>query len=355
MNIDLNKGTVMKIRTYLASALLLAAPVFVLGCNGSTDGGSAGTEDFSGSQFVATDDQTGSISVEVNSDLMQVSETSGFNVQVRDAAGAPVVNIPISCDSEEGVAILEPTTGRESTDSDGHISGVIGCEAPGSYLFGCRLPLGANKRKFVTIRCSGPVPAGFSGFPGSSGGSLGGGTPNNGDGGPGGTGTGGLSAATVELLTVVSSDAASTGLDTTAGLCGQDDPATATDERTPEPFTDDLVRITINNNSNQTVRFGSYTYSVDNANASGGQFNSGPISIDLDKGGIASGDSGSFTVLFVDANNGGKRFQGATGNISFAGFRNVTFRIVGQNDLGEEVTVTARIAISFDNFNNCGS
>ena len=345
----------MKIRTYLTSALLVAGPMFVLGCNGSTDGGSAGTEDFSGSQFVASDDQTGSISLDVNSELMQVSETSGFSVHVRDAAGAPVVNIPISCDSEEGIAIIEPTTGRESTDSDGHISGVVGCEAPGSYLFGCRLPLGANKRKFVTIRCSGPVPTGFSGFPGSSGGSLGGGTPNNDDGGPGGTGTNGLSVATVELLTIASSDSASTGLDTTAGLCGEDDPATAADERTPEPFTDDLIRFTVNNNSNQSVRFSSYTYSVDNVTSSGGQFNSGEIAIDLAKGGIASGDSGTFTVLFVDANNGGKRFKGASSNVGFAGFRNVTFRLIGQNDVGDDVSITARLAISFDNFNNCGT
>lgn len=354
-NKDLYKGTVMKIRTYLATSLLLAAPILVIGCSGKTDGGSAGTQDFNGSQFVASDDQTGSISVEVKQDLMQVSETSGFSVFVRDSAGAPVENIPISCDSEEGVAILEPTTGRESTDSGGHISGVLGCEAPGSYLFGCRLPLGANKRKFVTIRCSGPVPAGFAGFPGSSGGSLGGGTPNNGNGGPGGTGTDGLSVSTVELLTISSSDAGSTSLDIFAGWCGQDDPATAVDERTPEPFSDDLIRFTVTNNSNQIVRLSSYTYSVDNVSGNGGQFNSGSIAIDEDSAGISANGTGTFTALFVDAFGGGKRFKGASSNIAFTGFRNVTFRITGQNDLGESVEMTVRKAISFDNFDNCGS
>jgi hypothetical protein len=139
---------------------------------GDTDGGSGADQLYLGDQYVA-DDSAGTISLSVDSTSIPVAGTSNFSVAVRDAQGAPVPGLKIACDSEAGVAVIEPATGLEITSSSGSISGVIGCELPGSFQFACRLPIGANKRKMVTIKCTGTVPAGFSGFAGAGGGGLG--------------------------------------------------------------------------------------------------------------------------------------------------------------------------------------
>ncbi|RIL12175.1 MAG: hypothetical protein DCC75_00895, partial [Proteobacteria bacterium] len=166
------------------------------GCSGGgdTDGGD---ENFEGTGFVATDDAAGGLTLTVDQTTLSISEVSGFSVDVFDASGDPVAGLEIACDTEQGLAIVEPNTGFELTDSSGHMSGKVGCESPGSYQMACRLPIGGNKRKFETIRCSGDIPTGFSGFPGAAGGTLGvgtggGGSADQGDGGAGGTDEGGV-------------------------------------------------------------------------------------------------------------------------------------------------------------------
>ncbi len=149
---------------------LLCGLALTIGCGGNTHGGE---EEFGSSDFPSGTDATGKVEVRVNDDDMNVGDRSGFHVFVYDGNGAPVQNIQVLCDSELGVAILEPTTGREMTGQFGDISGVIGCASPGSYQFGCRLPLGGNKRQFVTIKCRG---TGNAPFPGAAGGGIGGGS-----------------------------------------------------------------------------------------------------------------------------------------------------------------------------------
>ena len=154
----------------------------IIGCGGgqgATDGGSGAQPDFRDDQFIAGDTTTGSMSLSLSRGSLGVGDTSPFTVSVVNASGKPVSNINVACDSERGVAIVEPSRGFEMTNSSGVMSGVIGCESPGSFQMVCRLSVGANRRKFAQVTCTGDVPAGFQGFPGAAGGGLGGGVQNN--------------------------------------------------------------------------------------------------------------------------------------------------------------------------------
>lgn len=329
----------------LAGAAVLTV-VFIACSGGNTDGGEAvdNAANFGDDHFVADDDSVGRIEVDVVETEIQVSRTSGFFARVRDASGAPVENIKVSCDSEDGVAILEPTTGTEITDSQGNISGVIGCAAPGSLIFGCRVPVGANKRKFVTIKCRGPIPQGFSGFPGASGGGLGtGGVADSDDAGVGGVNPDGVRVTSIQAADL-GGDARSTSIDTRQSIC---------DDDTAEPFFDSTLFIKVENNSNSTIRFTKMNYTVDNAFGNGSaNFNSTDLSLVGEV--AASGGSSEFSVLGFDAGSGGKTFAGSSTPIPAGlGFRNLTVRLYGTTDLGDAVTVTGRTALSFDNFDNC--
>lgn len=147
-----------------------------LGGQGSTDGGSGADGNFQDDVFVSDESTTGGMRLEIAESSIAVGDTSEFLVFVRDEQQQPVPNINVICDSEGGVAILEPSTGYALTNSRGAMSGVIGCEAPGSFQLVCRLSVGANRRQFASVRCTGDTPSDFEGFPGAGGGGLGGGS-----------------------------------------------------------------------------------------------------------------------------------------------------------------------------------
>ena len=168
----MSKIKIISILVALVTTICLTA---LIGCSGGTSTDRSGA-DYEDTEFVATEDSVGSIDLWVRTTDMPVSGVSGFIVSVRNSSGAPVQNIQIACDTELGLALIEPSTGSEMTDSHGQMSGKVGCEVPGSLILGCRLPIGVNRRKFVTIKCRGPIPDGFFGFPGAAGGGLGYGT-----------------------------------------------------------------------------------------------------------------------------------------------------------------------------------
>jgi hypothetical protein len=339
---------IMFILVALIASLLIA-------CNsgGDTDGGEAGdlAESYDDGTFVADDDTVGRIEVEVLEPELQVALTSGFFVRVFDAAGAPVPDIKVSCDSEEGIAIIEPTTGSEITDTGGAISGKIGCEVPGSLRFGCRLPVGGNRRKFVDVKCVGPIPVGFSGFPNSAGGGLGtGGADTSQDGGLGGSDSSGARITSIEVSDTGDSTS-TTSIDVVMDDC--DEVATTF---TAEPFFDTQVTLKVVNNSNSTIRFTSLRYTVPNASgASSSSFASSSISL-IGEAAPNGGESTFSSILLFKAVDLGKRFQGASSNIpSSLGFRNITFSLSGTNDQGDSVTITGSKALSFDNFGRCAA
>lgn len=336
------KNVVQKLIFVLFAVLLLA------GCAGDTDGGSAADDTGQDSAFVATDESVGSISISVRTDPIAVASTSNFSVNVRDNDGVGVPGLVIACDTEAGLAIIEPTTGREYTDSYGSISGIIGCEAPGSFQFACRAPVGGFRREFVTVHCQGDVPSGFTGFPGAAGGGLGtGGVSIPDDGGsPGGADPDDIRVLEAGVQTIFSGDSSTFQIDISQGVCG-----TGTD-LTAEPFSDDLAVFTVKNNTNQTVRFTRMRYSVNNAAANGATFTSSAVSLVCE---VKPGETtSSCEGIFMQANSGGKRFVGATSNVSTsAAVRSVKFTLFGTNESGDEIEISSTISLSFENINAC--
>lgn len=332
--------------------LLLGLSSLFVGCGGDTGGDG---DSFDGSSFDDNDANAGGIRLEVNEDRLSVSDVSGFHVYVTDAQGAPVPNIEIACDTELGLALVEPTTGFELTDSNGQMSGRVGCANPGSYQIGCRLPVFANKRAFKTVICEGDPPEGFNGFPGSGGGTLGVGA---------GGGTGGRTPVDVPGSLAVSgvvinengSDTLS--VDVERGACGfvdqnGDGDTTDAGDIDPEPFTDTRAKFTIKNETGETVNFSSFSYTVSGASGSGTFFESTELALSIG-GSVPTGSSTEVTGLFLKASSPSKRFTGSSAAISSSlGFRNVTFTIFGTTGSGQSVQAQATIGVSFGNFNKC--
>ncbi|MBX7138239.1 MAG: hypothetical protein K1X83_09665 [Oligoflexia bacterium] len=334
-----------------AAVALLA--LGVVGCSGSTNDESTADVVSDGS-FVDSDGNVGSLTLNVKNDTPSVGSTSAFSVVVHNQNGQPVPGMRVTCDTERGLAILEPTTGSEITDSFGGISGVIGCAAPGSLQIGCRLSIGASKRKFATVKCQGPVPAGFSGFGENvAGGTLGGGVNTDDD---SSNDTDGLRITSIDFIDNgdLSSTATSTSIDTVQGCCEYDDSDACI---SAEPFFDTYVKVKVVNNTNQNARFTSLRYRVPNGTGdSTATLTSSAISLIGDATVEAEGGETSVLGLFADAVTGGnKRFAGSSSNIgSNFGFRNVRVTLSGTDGAGNPITVSASIAASLDNFNQCG-
>lgn len=346
-----------KLKT-LVAVVLSASVATMISCGGDTDGGKAADEDFQGSQFVPNEENSGRIDLTVNETELDVASVTGFFVQVRDSAGAAVPLTQIACDSEAGVAIIEPTTGFEITDAGGAISGKIGCAAPGSYQFGCRLPVGGNLRKFVTIKCTGAIPTGFDGFSGSAGGGLGtGGSDSDDDAGPGGTNTDGIRVIGVQVDDTGATDERGLQVDTSQDICETDDPATPEIEETIfETFGDAFLEFRVINNTNSAVKFTSLRYTVPGVGSSSSVAFIGDSVADgqgaetvltsFGFSAIGSGGSDKFVIKGSSASN--------IGIPNSTGVKNVSFTLTGQTAQGDTVSVSGTTGISFGNYNRCG-
>ncbi|NDC38167.1 MAG: hypothetical protein EBZ48_08960 [Proteobacteria bacterium] len=310
------------------AAGVVSAGGILIGC-GSTGGGGS---DGSGNDPYVPPTTLGSISVRVNDKDLGVSETSGFSVVVKDSGGNGIPLTRITCDSEEGVALVEPTKGSEITDASGAISGTVGCEKPGSYLFGCRLPVGGNKRQFVTITCRPPIPSGFNGFPGAGGGGLGG--------GGGSSSTPGVS---ITAVTVSELEKDVLTVDTLAGVCGSGTEITA------EPYSDTLIKFRVSNETDQRITFNSYSYSID------GVFESSDISVTGTLVAEPGAEGIDIQAFFADAAEGQKTFIGSSTAIGAIGPTSVSVTLRGTNGLGQVVRTSAAFSVSFNNYNNCSN
>ncbi len=155
----------------------LTTLIFV-GCggNGNTDGGQGANDAGIGEQFVSDGGAGATLRIDVLGSLVTTG-TVDFIVTLLDPTGAPIPFIRIFCESEAGIAILEPSRNGvafESTAANGIMSGVLGGVTPGSYLLECRAEEGFNLIDRESIVITGDVPPGFDGFPGAAGGNLGG-------------------------------------------------------------------------------------------------------------------------------------------------------------------------------------
>lgn len=329
------------LKIVLLVVIFLAAMITV-GCSRKTSESEAADKS---DIFVDTDAATGEITLRVTQTMLPVAETTSFRVNVTDVNGNPVPQMRISCDTERGLAIVEPNTGTEMTDAWGQMSGVVGCEAPGSFQMACRLPIGANKRKFETIVCTGDAPVGFTGFGDSAGGTLGGGVDTSDDESE--------SEFGVRVTGVSFNDMGQTGIysiDVTQDIC---DPTAEDPSEIYESFFDAYVNFTVANDTNLDVRLTKYSYIVEDIDGAGTNYSSpqlaflGPIEIE------ANGGEADILALFADAVSGEKRFYGSSSAIGVIGFKNIRFKLYGQNLNGEAISISIRTSVSFGNFDNC--
>lgn len=324
-----------KIHVILVALLFLSLQAC---SSGSTDGGSSSGTD--GGVFVPDSSNAGGVSLSLTETSLGVSERAGFRFKVTDAQGNGVSNMRVLCDSESGVAILEPTTGSESTDSNGEISGQFGCRSNGSYLVGCRLPVGTNKRDFQTVVCTGDVPNGFDGFPGAAGGGLGGGASDGDDSGVGGTNPNGLRIKSVTVSSVKSD--AKYQVDTTRNSCNGNN----------EVWDDDFLTITLVNNTNSTVRYTSGSYVSSGSSSTGSSVSSGDLSITCEV--RPNGGESTCTLPFtkIAGLTGAKTFAGTSTSIGITGSKNVSVSLSGEWK-GQQVEVTGALSVNFGAYDYC--
>lgn len=166
----------------LAGIMVLGAVASIgamIGCNGNTG---TGNDDPGQGVYVSDGGAGATLTITLpqakDGKEIAVTETTGFLVDLKDAKGVGIPDTRIFCESEKGIAIIEPSSGGvafESTNADGRMSGVIGGLLPGSFMMECRAPEGFNLVARVHVKITGEVPADFQGWPGAAGGNLGGG------------------------------------------------------------------------------------------------------------------------------------------------------------------------------------
>ena len=335
-------------------------------CNQGDTGG--GLEDsFPGTSLVS-DASIGaaSLSIDVRDMDVPLGGSLDFIVQARDANGAPLPFLPITCDTEQGLALLEPTVnpptsttaGIASTSSGGGMSGSIGGLSAGSFIMECRGPSSTGLVARKAFRVGGTPPSGFIGFDGAAGGGLGGGVAggiNTGGTTTGGTTTGGTTTGGVsEVEEVTLNDAVfrtASGTGQTGeidvfqrGDCNSNDVNNTTIE--PEIFTNDFAVFSISNNRSSEIQIDTITYSVQ-----------GIVTSTLSQLSqvIIPGNSTNSTLeaLFTDVVAGGKEYVGTSVFVNEV-TTNVTFTITGTNiDGTEPFTLIRSAVIAADNYDLC--
>jgi len=346
----------MGVAKYISQVKLVSALLFAgvcagcLGGQGSTDGGGAADDGSTEGSFVSDETTTGSVFLDVANPTIEVGNTSTFTVRAVNARQQPVANINVACDSEQGVAILDPQRGYALTNSAGVMSGVIGCEAPGSFQFLCRLAVGANRRRFVSVQCTGEAPAGFDGFPGAAGGGLGGGSQTDNDGAVRITAAGFIDDGSAGSTSAT----AGSSIDISQ-ISDCDGDATTFDV---EPFYDTYVKLMVQNDRAEQVRFETLQYSVTDVDGRGTEFSSKKLGLTQEADSVTADSGGSATIIMpVFKAYAGSKYVGdplGTGiRITNRALLTVSFTLTGKTALGESVTVKARSTASFGDFLAC--
>jgi hypothetical protein len=230
------------------------------------------------------------------------------------------------------------------------MNGVVGCEAPGTFQLVCRAAVGANRRRFVSVQCTGDTPSGFQGFPNAGGGGLGGGVDTS------GTGEVRITSATFVDDGSQSSSSVSTGNKIDTSQNPDCDGNSSTSD--PEPFYDTFVRLKVSNGMSQDVHFSYMQYSVRNVDGQGTPFTSKRLGLTSS----TSAGTGSSTEIFVPVfkEYSGNKYvddpRGGAGiQITNTALLTVTFDLVGETSSGDPVEVKAQVTASFGNFNRCSS
>jgi hypothetical protein len=265
-------------------------------------------------------------------------------VVATDPQGNPLQYTRIFCESEHGIAILEPSNGGvafEHTNAEGMMSGVLGGLTPGSYILECRAPVGLNLVARTQLVVTGEVPPGFDGWPGAAGGNLGGGLivdPPEED----------LAIQQILVTDAGNPQGSPNGpIDITFNPdCNGD--GILTD---PEPyiFNDYIVKLI--NGREDRVFVDTVSFTVEDPTIPGGvtvttQFNNLLIA-----GGASADLVGTFTSTL--GGSGVTKVWPGTSTTVNAGVYNVNFTIRGETDSGDSFTIRGSINVNVASVNNC--
>ena len=335
-------------QTFLGIALAgMLASVAWVGCTGAgdTDGGQGNDDSGVGSQPVSNGGFGASLTIELDGggNILHTAERTGFFVTALDPRGVPLADKQVFCETEKGIAIIEPSSNGvafEHTGSSGTMSGVLGGVTPGSYQIECRLGEGFNLVATRHFKVEGDVPAGFAGFPGAAGGNLGGGNlvenPNPTS-----------QAISVTFGTVGGSALTSNGpIDLVQDLdCNRDGPATLSDL---EPYGFDEYHVTLSNGSAGDLIVDSVTFVVDDGRSvTSTQQKTGLV--------IGAGATGEIVGTFTEfvLGSGLKTFAG-TSALALLGTYNVSFTVRAHSVIDGSLTFRTSASVTFGDVNYCG-
>lgn len=341
------RGKGQRVHKLIVAVLAISALSFY-GCSGS---GSTESEEIDfGENFVVGD--AGSIRLVVSDMSLTVGQTSSFSVRARGADGSGASDVRITCDSEAGLAITEPTVvnagapGNASTgftDGFGDFSGQIGCERDGSFRFVCS---GANIRDAVSVRCEG---GGSASFVGSAGGGLGGGVTDSED------DVDDNAAILLRRLRLdFGGEQGLVSVDINQDICDVDE---ETGDLTFEEFANESINVLVENRTDSRITFTSLEFTVPEASGSGtAAYNSGPIAFRLvvEAGpGDGDGATGEANIPIFLASGGEKRGAGIGFIFGRIEDRNVTIRLNGTDEQGDAFTITGSTLVNFINVDRC--
>jgi hypothetical protein len=326
-------------------ALSLLA-LLIISCKGGgdTDGGPGKRQADAGDPFVSDGGAGGSIKITAPEEI-DTGDIDGFFVELKDPRGEPLPFIRVFCESEQGIAIIEPSRNGvafEHTGADGRLSGQLGGLTPGSYLFECRAQQGFNLVDRVTIKIRGDIPAGFAGFPGAAGGNLGGGRiveepeqPEQ----PGDT----PAITSVRFIDITSESTEIGFIDLVQNGNCDGDPATVD----PEPFGSDTLSITISNPTEEPLNVGNIRFTVNDG--------SGVSSLTEFSGTqIAAGGSSSVIILLTDFVPGGAKRWAGSGTAVSSATSSITISATGTLDQsGDAVTLGDSVTYTANSIDNC--
>ncbi len=333
-----------KLNQTLVGVGLMSLALFPLftGCDSGDTG--VTTETDTGGQFVADGGAGGRIEI-VADDNLGVGQRKDFFVNLFDADGVGIPFVRVFCESENGIAITEPSSGGvafENTGSDGSMSGELGGLAAGSFIIECRAPEGFNLVARKRIHVTGEAPDGFEGFPGAAGGNLGGGalvddTPDADD-------DEGVIATGLTILDAGSSEGASQ-IDISRSLdCDAD--GTAEGGADIEPFFFNTYSITVTNNTPETVILRDIKFTIRDSGADG-ETSVQAINVAIEPGGEAT-----FSGPFIEFSGNTKVFVG-TGDVVEAGTWSIIATIRGVTEGGEDFSTDGRTTVTFGAVDNC--
>lgn len=301
-------------RAVLVMTLLVSAGFLAVmsGCSG----GDTDDSTDNGTPYVSDGGAGATIRIEIDDTTLNVGDETHFLVRLTDPQGAPLARLRVFCESEKGIAIIEPSSGGvafEHTNANGIMSGVIGALLPGSYMMECRGPQGFNLVERVSLMITGDIPDGFEGWPGAAGGNLGGGTIVD------------ITPDVEEGLTVSIrfQDAAGTSdagpLDLSQGTCTGG---------SPETWSTPRYVITISNAGTQDVTLDAVEITV------GGTTESVDTILN-----VPSGTSNSYT--------------GVLPNAGTAGTKTVSVELGLTAEDGETFTLSGRTTVTISDLNRC--